>query len=232
MHQFDANPETGIPDTAGYPVFSHEPVRDEKAAERAYWSKRLRDVGKGKVNTGLNANPPAPHIEVPYESLVDADVPAGYVPLPIPLTVEQVYTAERINTLADEMAAEAVRLTNTRLPVAQPIPDYDAADIPPCDSPATTGEKPCCRRREAYVAPKPEREVPGDPTRVAVNEVLRVVADVCPIIDLAKALRYSAAGHDGLRLFPSKVVYRLALHVIDTHARTVASGSKGAANPA
>jgi hypothetical protein len=250
MYQFDANPEAGLPDTAGYPVSIPDgcaatplpsyakkfsipgfPVEDltarrdppehgiSFAAARDYFTKVLRNWNADREHK----TPPTPHVElpeppsvpaadaavqVPYDSVVDADIPAGYpTPAPVTLATQLPVYAEWLNALADKMAKDASE---------------------PVDQTATA--KPCCRNRDTCEQPQP-----ADPTRAVVNDVLQLVADTIPVEDLAQAVKYQAMGQDGLRLFPAKVIARLAEHVLahlnKPPKHTSANGSMGAATP-
>jgi hypothetical protein len=209
---FNSNPETGIPDTAGYPVtipmdpndwrlqalenmdldqkakafdeLIHKgtcdielearprPVSDPQAINRrrSFMADALRRWGKTHADAAPVSSPmvnrehpstPA-GVKVPYESVVDADIPEGY-------------------------------------------------PTPPIDLAACENGKACCQNR-------PVDRPPSELTRTAVDEVLRTVADNLPIDDLAKAVRSMAADRDGMQLFPARVIAQLAERVLATKA--------------
>lgn len=130
MSLFDANPQTGIPDTAGYPVVHHghlfsypdgHPVVDYGSPQpppadnppngesslaenhRAIWTEALRRLWRQR-----EAKPEAPTLTPPP---VDPSTTIAF---------------------RDSLQAQWER---NHPPVAPPIPDYDAVDIPAFENP-------------------------------------------------------------------------------------------------
>lgn len=154
---FDANPQTGIPDTAGYPVVHHghlfsypdgHPVVDYGSPQpppadnppkgepslsenpRAFWSEVLRRIWRER-----EAKPEAPTLTPPP---VD---PSTFI------------------AFRDSLQAQWER---NHPPVASPIPDYDAVDIPAVENPlqetvfALADEQEAEARRTATVPKRPD----------------------------------------------------------------------------